>query len=182
MMSKGLFTEPLTNSKLVLAYTGMITNELINSLLNILEKNLEKSGVPTKTRKRVFLVVIEALQNILRHADIDSHKEEDRLASIELVENEDFYRVFTRNLMLSDKVDGLGEKLSYLNSLDSLGIKELYRSVLTNNEISEKGGAGLGFIEIVRKTERKLEFVFLPEEGKYSCFTLMVDIPKENNL
>jgi hypothetical protein len=44
--------------------------------------------------------------------------------------------------------------------------------------ISEKGGAGLGFIDIARKTGNPLEYHFEPIDEKNSFFLLKTSINK----
>jgi hypothetical protein len=48
-----------------------------------------------------------------------------------------------------------------------------------NSRISEVGGAGLGFIDVARKTENKLEYAFFDiESANYKYFTLKTQINK----
>jgi hypothetical protein len=49
---------------------------------------------------------------------------------------------------------------------------------MKEGRLSEKGGAGLGFIDIRRKTGEKLDFHFLPITDKISFFLLTTLIPR----
>jgi hypothetical protein len=51
-------------------------------------------------------------------------------------------------------------------------IKEVYRQMLNEAEFSSKGGAGLGLIEMAKKTGNKLDFDFLPIDNEYAYFVL----------
>ena len=42
---------------------------------------------------------------------------------------------------LLEKVNALKEKIDLVNKLDEIGLKELYKSTILNDKISEKGGA-----------------------------------------
>ena len=55
-------------------------------------------------------------------------------------------------------------------------LKDYYKSVLNNGEMSLKGGGGLGMIDIARKTGEKLEYNFLEIDNKVSFFTLNIKI------
>ena len=55
-------------------------------------------------------------------------------------------------------------------------LKEYYKAVLNNGEMSLKGGGGLGMIDIARKTGEKLNFSFSPVDDTYSFFSLNIKI------
>ena len=59
-----------------------------------------------------------------------------------------------------------------INSLDKDGLKELHKFKMRETAISEKGGAGLGFIDIARKTGNPLEYHFEPIDADNSFFLL----------
>jgi len=48
--------------------------------------------------------------------------------------------------------------------------------VLNNGEMSDKGGGGLGMIDIARKTGEKLNYNFMPVDDSYSFFSLNIKI------
>jgi hypothetical protein len=56
--------------------------------------------------------------------------------------------------------------------LDIAEIKNLYKQILNTSEFSEKGGAGLGLIEMAVKTGNKLDFDFVPVDSDFSYFIL----------
>jgi hypothetical protein len=49
---------------------------------------------------------------------------------------------------------------------------------LNNGELSEKGGGGLGLIDIAKKSRNKLQYSFREIDEDYSFFTLTVKILK----
>ena len=57
----------------------------------------------------------------------------------------------------------------------------MYIDVLTNGEISKKGGAGLGFITIAMKSKNKLNFYIDKIDANLSCFTLDIIIDRKKN-
>ena len=50
--------------------------------------------------------------------------------------------------------------------------------MLSNGEMSEKGGGGLGFIDIAKKSGEKLIYKIREIDSNYSFFTLTVKISK----
>ena len=55
-------------------------------------------------------------------------------------------------------------------------VKQLYKTVLTEGKFSDAGGAGLGLIDIGRKSSEPLEYGFIPFSENYSFFSLNVKI------
>ena len=54
----------------------------------------------------------------------------------------------------------------------------MHYSQLRDGELSNKGGAGLGLIDIARKTSKKIKYEFIPINARYSYFLLKVVIDK----
>ena len=63
-----------------------------------------------------------------------------------------------------------------VNGLTREELKAYYKKILNNGEISDKGGGGLGFIDIAKKSGEKLEYSIREIDGNYSFFTLTVKI------
>jgi hypothetical protein len=70
------------------------------------------------------------------------------------------------------EVKGLRQNLEKINSLDPESIREVYKAMLQDSNIGHKGGAGLGLIEMARKTGNKLDYDFLPIDESYAYFIL----------
>ena len=90
--------------------------------------------------------------------------------------NSDHYEVKTGNYIAKHKSNELKQKLDDINALDKDGLRDLYKSVLNDGELSEKGTAGLGMIDIARKSGNKLEYDFMPVDDNYDFFCLNVKI------
>ena len=70
----------------------------------------------------------------------------------------------------------LAEKLDYLNTLTQQGIKEYYKETIINGQFSERGGAGLGLIEMAKISGNKIEFGFQQVDEKYTVFNLKITV------
>jgi hypothetical protein len=91
------------------------------------------------------------------------------------------YIITTGNPINIEKVEGLNRKLEQINGLDKEGLKALYKDIIKNGDLSDKGGAGLGFVDMARKSGQKLEFDFQPINEKISFFSLKTTIPRANS-
>ena len=62
----------MSEHELVLAYRDDITEHTVQQLLSMTELKLVQSGEAKKLRKRVFNILVECLQNIVNHSEVDS--------------------------------------------------------------------------------------------------------------
>ncbi len=174
------FYESLKNDKTIISYIGELSSEDISSIMQNLEDALDKLNETTKVRKKLYNVMIEALQNLFHHADdINLNNGDESPNAICIVDNyADQCKITTANYINNDKIELFNSKLDKLNLLTKEELKEYYLQVLNNGEKSTKDGAGLGMIEISRKTDDKLHFEFIPLDGNYSLFVLKIKILK----
>jgi hypothetical protein len=86
---------------------------------------------------------------------------------------DDVWNVITANKILNERIDDLKNSIDHINSLTRDELNALYKKQIREGSLSNKGGAGLGLIDIARKTGRKLDYQFLPLEDKKNYFFLL---------
>ncbi|MGK0383871.1 MAG: hypothetical protein ACJAVL_000605, partial [Bacteroidia bacterium] len=167
----------MESNKVVLSFKGEVTSELMTCILQIMEQRMESMNEAPKLKKKVYNVLVECLQNLYHHIDeIPSESGEkgtdhSAIFMISLNKNNG-YSITTGNYIQTTRKDSFENKLERINSLESAELKELYKEVLNNDARSEKGGGGLGMIDIARKTGKKLNYAFAPLNDEYSFFSL----------
>ena len=168
------FYENMTRNKVMLSFKGDLTAELLDSLLQIMEDKMEKMQEEPKIRKKVFNVLVECLQNLYHHTDEIPLEYSSKTVFLLIGKDGDKYHISTGNYILSDKVPNLRGRLDEINSLSKEGLKVYYQNALNNNEISQKGGGGLGMIDIARKSGHKLQYEFKSLDDRHSFFSLEI--------
>ncbi len=174
------FYKSMKAHEITLVYEGEITHQITKAFTSLTESNMAKEEESNTVQKKVFHVMVECLQNISKHAD--SFGSDDFLFAgrgIFMVSKGDVeYHVTTGNVIENAKIEELTRILDNINILDKEGLKQLYKTQMREGRLSEKGGAGLGFIDIARKTGRKLEFHFLSIDEENSFFILTSTISR----
>ena len=174
------FYKTMKAHEITLVYEGEITHQITKAFTSLTESNMSKELESNSVQRKVFHVMVECLQNISKHADTFANN--DYVYSgrgIFLVSKaKDEYSVTTGNVIDNKKIDELTALLEQINSLDKEGLKELYKTQMKEGRLSEKGGAGLGFIDIARKTGKKLLYHFLPVSDTTSFFLLTSTISR----
>lgn len=160
----------MMSHNLILVYQGDFSQETTKSILTIAERSLEASEADTSIKRKVFNVMVEALQNIVKHKEEPDKQDHSGAPAIFLVGREaNGYSVMSGNPVRKERVPGLKATLDGINNLDGHGLKELYRDIIQETALSAKGGAGLGLVDMARKSGEKLSFEF-PELSESFCF------------
>jgi hypothetical protein len=166
----------MVENQLLLAYKDNINEETSDQLIAMVDSKMIGFDEEKKIKKKVFNVLVECLQNVSRHAEPD--KGQDHESSILLIgRNENSFFIITGNMMSNEKTSHLKEKLDQINKLKPDEIRDRYKELMTQMEFSEKGGAGLGLLDIARKSANKFEYDFRKLGDKKTYFTLKVSIP-----
>ncbi len=154
------FFEKSKDCGISFAYRGPFIDDLTTRIIDLSENNIaDNQGLP-KISRRVSFLLVECFQNIVRHG------EETPLELISTLNDGLFsfknigeaYVINSINLVEKSQIKELEQQVEHINSLNSVELKDLYRSALKNNEMSGKGGAGLGLIELARKSGQKIKY------------------------
>ncbi len=168
------FYVKMKKNNINLAYEGEITHQITKAFTSLTENNMTLENDPNSVQKKVFHVMVECLQNISKHAE-NKHEmisSKDGKGIFLVSKNENEYNITTGNIVRKDKVPALKKMLENINNLDKLGLKQLYKQQMREGRLTPKGGAGLGFIDIARKTGEKLIYSFLEIDETVSFFVL----------
>ncbi len=165
----------------MLSFKGDMSSELLSSILLIIERKLDLFGESAKVKKRMFNILVECLQNLHHHIERppEGSGEDTPSVIVMVAKNVTGYSIITGNFVLTNNADMLKERLEEINGMTKDEVKDLYKSVLANGKMSEKGGGGLGMIDIARKSGEKLEFGFIPFANGSSFFSLNVKVKQD---
>lgn len=174
------FYKKMEQNDVMLSFKGDVTSGMLDSMLYIMESKLDDLGEPSKIKKKVYNILVECLQNLYHHRDEMKRpgKEEESAAVFMIGKTTDSYNIITGNYIKNSRIDKLKQRIDQVNALDKDGLKQLYKDVLNNPERSEKGGGGLGIIDIARKSGRELGYDFMKVDDNYSFFSLYIKIPQ----
>lgn len=156
-----------------LVYEGEFSHEVMKMFTSMAERDMDKSNEDKSVKRKVFHVMVECLQNMTKHSD-DVDKNDGVGNGLFIVGKKDgYWSVITANKIMKEKIDGLKASIDNINSLNKDDLNALYKKQIREGSLSEKGGAGLGLIDIARKTGRQLDYQFLPLEDKTNYFFLL---------
>lgn len=168
----------LYNTGINLVYLGEFTHDITKRFTSLTESDLNRKNEEKGVKKKVYHVMVETLQNLGRHSD-DLHDGEGKSVGKGLFmigQKEESYFIITANKVSRANKEDLESAVNEVNNSTPEELKEMYKKQIKGGELSEKGGAGLGLIDIARKTGQKLEYQFLPLDDDNYFFIFKVEI------
>lgn len=170
----------LNGGDVLMAFKGSISSELISNVLEVVESKMDEFSESSKIRKKVYNVLVESLQNLYHHIEVLPEEMQDlfddKFGILVVSRLADQYKISTGNFISHEKVDVLRNKIDKINSMTREELKDMYKFILNHQRLSEKGGGGLGLVDIARKTGNDLEYTFEKYDDTYYFFNLDVFI------
>lgn len=174
--------DELERERVMLSFKGSLSPDLVTALLGAIELRMEGIESDPRTRKRVFNVVMECLQNLYHHnakRQLNNGKAEptnEPHGVVMIAKADQGYQVLTGNFMAGADVESLKGHLDRINALPPDQLREFYRETLADGTYTKSGGGGLGMIDIARKSGGKLEYGFVPYDKDSAFFSLNVNV------
>ncbi|MBK6627044.1 MAG: hypothetical protein IPJ87_13530 [Flavobacteriales bacterium] len=141
-------------------------------LIELAEAVAERQGLSKGARARLAFVLVEAFQNIIRHrppADGMQLRSSFLFGAVPSGQ-----QVITCNPVADADLPALRSALHGVLGKDADTLKDLFLRGLQANAASAKGGAGLGLIEMARRSGRDLGHALEPLEAGVHRFMLQV--------
>lgn len=170
----------MAESEVIIKYNGPLSFDTIGNLLNTLKDETEARGISMVTYKKILSVMIEALENIFKYTDkfvSEASLFPKYYPDIVLEKKETYFYFRCSNPVQNKDIEHLKSRIDRVNQLDREALKELYRQTIQDGQFTQKGGAGLGFIEIAKVTGEKIQYEFTPINEVFSFYTCTVPIP-----
>ena len=162
--------EELKNDNLSFIYLGRFDNAVLGMATELWKAYMSKRTDTEGQKNKMSFLMIESFQNILRYG-LSGRTEDETSGEIFVVRRiGNSYYIISGNYVDNTKIDNIQGKLDKVNSMTADELKQIFVETLTNKQLSKEGGAGLGFVEMIRKTKEKLVFKFVPVDKNRSFF------------
>ncbi len=163
------------------SYKGDMTFNTIERILNDYRKSVSHYTIELVVLKRVYSVLVECLENTYRHAAHHHNTQSATEVDLSIFETDDDFIITIGNHVLNTHIADLTERINLVNNLDHTGINRLYRASISKANISDKGGAGLGIIEIARNSRQKIKYQVVATNTDTSFFMFEIKVSKKPN-
>lgn len=174
------------DNNIILMYKGALTFDLLSSIIGTSEQRINELEPDRRLKKKFYSILTESVQNLHFHVEkavIDDETistYEANSVLILLSAKKRYYSLITCNNIENANVEGLKGKIDQINKMDSEELRSVYREALSNEQFSSKNTAGLGLMDIARKTETKFIYTFDRINDNYSYFSMEIRLPRQS--
>jgi len=158
-------------------FRGVFTPEVVKIILDLAKVTLENLSDVSKIKNKVYYIAGESIQNIARHNSEEYTKSRDKFSLFAIHKKQSKFYITTGNVLKTDAVQPLKNKIEKINSIEQNDLRSYSRTMRTSQALSKKGGAGLGLIEMAKRSGNKLDYDFYEINNDYSYFYLNTEIP-----
>jgi len=159
-------------------YMGKIEDDNVTEILMCIEQILKAKDESPKVFKKIFNILVELVQNLYHHGEVPSDFDVSykKFGVLILRDEGTQYRICAGNFIKIDGLRLIRDRIDQINTLSSTETQSLYRIILENEEFSEKGGGGLGMVDIARKSGNNMEYQFYDYNPNYLFLAIDVII------
>ena len=163
----------LNDQKILMFFKGAVSQETMVDLGSFLRSSLCGS----KKIRNIFSVFIEMSHNI-RHHSVERDENHVGIGMFMIQQTDDGYTLSSGNPIPRAKCAAIRAKIDHLRELDRDGLRKLYKEHRRTGENRTQKGAGLGLIEMAKKSDFPLEYEFYDCNPETSLFRLTVTVAK----
>lgn len=161
------------NEKILFSYNGIISQEFVAEIEDVINDTLSihDSEIDNKVVRNLFSIAVEQLQNIISYSKHNIKKtnsiyESNGICIFGFDESKEKYFIKTLNQIQENDKIKVKEKIDMLNNMDDKEKRKLMRELLRSGEHSHDRGAGVGFIEMARRSSEKIEYNFIDNDSE----------------
>jgi hypothetical protein len=148
-------------------YEGMLDETSGQCLMDMIMMSSVSERVKRKDTRKWCALAIELIDNAIRYNTTDH-------ISFYWEMNESGLVMRLKNTATAKDAERLRDSVERLKAMTPEELETEFRAQMLNGEFGDKGGAGLGMIQIIRKGVRSLEVVIVRRgEDHYICETFI---------
>lgn len=161
---------------------GFISTDWVDKTLLMFNERLNQVEENPSTRTKVFGILVEALQNLVAHrasisnGSVPNVDPQYGLVSVSLSAGE--YLMIFGNIVSKSAAKNISARIDQIIKYTPEELKKEYLRVLKNKTFSEKGGAGLGLLDIAKKSNQHFTYHIDDIDDKDSLLFLEIRYSK----
>ncbi len=174
-------TKSVTSEYIEYVYRGNFSDNITVNILNLTDAKFVNDEDAYNNRKRISYLLIESIQNVIRHKDIPEDEDIAKESLFVIQKTIDSIYITTANIIENLNIKKLKEYLTKLKESTPEELKTLYHKALLDGKVSEKGGGGIGLITMIRRTNGRFKFDFQKINDTYSYYYYQIRLILKDN-
>ncbi|MDR0248899.1 MAG: SiaB family protein kinase [Oscillospiraceae bacterium] len=178
------YNDMLKANNVSVIYSGPIWANGIDGMAEMVLKRLEFEELPRSLSMSVFSIFVEQINNMMfysaekeLHTGAGGDTEEVSRGVFVLGVDGDAYFLQSGNVVTDSSAAILKERIDHINSMSKQELRQ-YSKQLLNADDSLPGskGAGIGLVEIARRSTDPIRYIFEPYEQSLQYFTMYATV------
>ena len=172
--------ELLNEKGVIFSFSGTVSQRVLTNIAGAIEEELDSlNTLDNKTVRSILVIFVELMQNIMSYSKEKTEKtgniyESLGISLIGYSKAKDKYYVASANSISPDQEFILREKIDGLNALDEQGVKNLYKELRRSGRDKHERGAGLGFLEMAKKSSEPFDYKVTTLTSEKSFFEIFI--------
>lgn len=169
-----------------LTYGGFLSQALISAMTDALEKETRENDLSIGISTNIFTIFIELTQNMMNYSKT-THLDCSKINSEGLIvvtkDLEDNYYIHSQNIVAVEDKNKIKPKLEEISILNQDELKKKYRELRRSGRNSHNKGAGIGFYEIAKRSDKiKFEFSKINDHKYYFHFISKIIVKRKEDV
>jgi Family of unknown function (DUF6272) len=170
---------------IVLDFQGAMSQDMLVGMAELIRNTPHREVKKPTLIKRVFSVFIEMAQNIAHYSiervHLNSKHQKDGVGAgiIVVTENKKMYTVTSGNLVDTSSIIQITQRCDAINKMDKEELKQFYKQQIKVTRPASRRGAGVGLIDIARKSGNAIQYQTTCVDDLKSFLVLSVKIHEE---
>ena len=161
---------------IIFSFSGEVSQSILTGIAENLENKMEMLEVKTSTTQNIFSIFIEQMQNVMKYSppkdEEVGHFSNMSISVIGFDGEKNKYYVSSGNVIDKADKEKVIDKINKLNTMDKKELREYYKELRKSGRYKHEKGAGLGLIEMAKKSTEPIEFIIDDIDEKFSFFTI----------
>lgn len=182
-MTFGLYNlrECFAKNKVIFCYSGPMSQDLMVEIGSTLRSKMQQESFNRSLVAKTFSILVEQVQNIIHYSSEQMTPGSDadgRISSgIVSVGYEDTgYFVASGNMIVRRDKEKISLMIDKINGMSPEEKKSYYKEMRRKGPSEGSRGAGLGFIEMARKSEKPVDYAFIDMDEQTCFFSIRLHI------
>ncbi len=159
-----------------LSYSGPVDYEKLNTILRELMQAGEFAELDKVTGKRVYAIVVEILENIIKYSESEIPTKLTGEPSISVEKKEERIFIKAGNTVRSDFARKIIRRIEEVNNLRENALKDLYEKRINEESKKDATGAGLGLILIRLKSGYEISYSLKKIENDLDFLEITIEV------
>jgi len=172
------YNQELKKDGIIFSFSGPMNHDIIEGIGSAIRIKISEGENGNRSiALKVFSIFVEQVENVINYsAEKDPHDSDMSFGIVVVGKTDDTYFISGGNKIPNEKVQKLEEMLSKLSNMDKTELKTYYKEKRRAEKEGDSKGAGIGFIEMARKSTKPMEYNFIEIDSEYSFFTIKISI------